>query len=218
MKPSDADLHSDLSPGHQGLSLNNQTTMTADNGWLVVAVFIVAGATIGAVYTFYVGGKFPSVGAAIGAVIAGGIGAFEVGYVRQPWGRWLRRLPLPLFIGITLVVWMVFIVSSLEFMPALMGAEGDERYADAKYGQAYWSDLTFSTIVGLVFTSALRLRSLIGGRVLLNFLTGRYRQPVDESRIFLLDTTRSCATLSKPWSIRLPNTVARSISTSETRS
>ena len=40
-------------------------------------------------------------------------------------------------------------------------------------------------IVSLIFNAALRIRSLAGSRVLLNFLLGRYHRPLRESRIFM---------------------------------
>ncbi|MEM7377311.1 MAG: adenylate/guanylate cyclase domain-containing protein [Pseudomonadota bacterium] len=162
----------------------------------LVAVFVAIGTLIGVVYSLLSDGGL-GLGAAIGASIAGGIAAFEVGYVHHPRGRWLRRQPLALFIALSAVVWVSVMIFSLQVLPLWLGDSSSARYAeDGAFfvDRLFRADMLFSVAVGLIMTATMRLRSLVGGRLLFEFLTGRYRRPVDERRIFLfLDLCDSTA-------------------------
>ena len=79
----------------------------------------------------------------------------------------------------------------LYIVPVLYGSAAyPEEYVASTFGQ----DLLFSMAVALVINGALRVRRLVGGRVLTNFLLGRYYRPLREGRIFmfldLADSTR----------------------------
>ncbi|MEM9605694.1 MAG: adenylate/guanylate cyclase domain-containing protein [Pseudomonadota bacterium] len=162
----------------------------------LIAVFVAIGTLIGVVYSLLSDGGL-SLGAAIGASIAGGIAVFEVGYVHHPRGRWLRRQPLALFIALSAVVWVSVMAFSLQVLPLWLGDSSGARYTDdgtVFVDRLFRADMLFSVAVGLIMTATMRLRSLVGGRLLFEFLTGRYRQPIDERRIFLfLDLCDSTA-------------------------
>ena len=157
------------------------------NQWWLVGVFVAVGAVVGVVYSLLTGGTF-KIGVAVGASIAGGIALFEVGYVHHARGRWLRRAPLALFLVISMAVWFTVMTFSLEVLPYWLGDVSDDHsLVDGRFSldRIFQADLLFSVMVGVIITAVMRLRSLIGGRVLFEFLTGRYRRPVDERRIFL---------------------------------
>jgi len=157
------------------------------NQWWLVGVFVAVGAVVGVVYSLLTGGTF-KIGVAVGASIAGGIALFEVGYVHHARGRWLRRAPLALFLVISMAVWFTVMTFSLEVLPYWLGDVSDDHsLVDGRLSldRIFQADLLFSVMVGVIITAVMRLRSLIGGRVLFEFLTGRYRRPVDERRIFL---------------------------------
>ncbi|MGB7301200.1 MAG: adenylate/guanylate cyclase domain-containing protein [Burkholderiaceae bacterium] len=141
------------------------------------------GAIIGIAYSIVTGGT-PTYGACIGAAILGGITVFEQYYVQQRWGEWLRRSSLLVFVSVSAVVWTVLILLSLYLIPGLLGSPPGwfaERFAQG----AFTTDMTFSAVVALLLNTAMRLRTLVGGRVLINFLSGQYRHPIEEERIFL---------------------------------
>jgi adenylate cyclase len=148
--------------------------------WVVV---VPIGAVIGAMYSLGIGGH-PPVGASIGAAIAGGVIGFELFYVERPAGDWLRRLSLRSFIAATTLAWTAIITISLRAVPLLLGVPL-ELYPGGAASGAFAQDLGFSLVVALCINAALRLRSLVGGRVLANFLSGRYRRPFEQQRIFL---------------------------------
>ncbi len=120
----------------------------------------------------------------IGMTIPGLILVFEQFFVRQPWGAWLRRSSLVVFVLVSGLVWLAIIALCLFLIPHLLGADAGwfaRRIADGNFA----FDLIFSAIAAFLFITFLRLRSLVGGRILTNFLSGRYRHPVQEERIFL---------------------------------
>lgn len=166
---------------------------SGDRSPIIFLVFALIGSAAGYFYSILMSGV-PIIGIVTGAVMAGSIALFELYYVRHPRGRWLRRLPLIGFIAITLVVWVFIMTLSLQGIPNLFAIPEDGRYAGGNFSKPFWADLTFSIVVALIMTTAMRLRSLIGGRVLFNFLSGQYRHPVDEQRIFffldLCDSTK----------------------------
>jgi adenylate cyclase len=149
--------------------------------WIVV---MPVGAIIGALYSLGIGGQ-PPVGGLIGVAIAGGVVAFELFYVERPAGAWLRHLPLLSFIVATTLVWTVIIAISLQGIPALLGVAPMERDERGVVSRAFMQDVGFSLAVSLLINAALRLRSLVGGRVLANFLSGRYRRPFEQERVFM---------------------------------
>lgn len=51
--------------------------------------------------------------------------------------------------------------------------------------RTFWSSLVYSVAVSVLVNLVLAITSLIGGRALLNFFTGRYHQPVQEDRFVL---------------------------------
>jgi adenylate cyclase len=150
----------------------------------ICIVVTLVGAVVGALYSLGLGGQ-PKVGASIGAAIGGGVMVFELFYVERPAGAWLRRLPVLSFIAATTLVWTAIIAISLQGIPALMDVPPMERDARGVVSRAFLQDVGFSLVVTLFINAALRLRSLVGGRVLANFLSGRYRRPFEQERIFL---------------------------------
>lgn len=49
----------------------------------------------------------------------------------------------------------------------------------------FWRAAAFSALIAVAINFALEIANLVGGRTLLNFFTGRYHQPVDETRFVL---------------------------------
>lgn len=151
--------------------------------WLVVTVLA---AVVGAAYATAAGGTAFD-GAVNGAVIGGALIGIEVFYIQRQAGAGLRRLRLPLYLGITTLLWLVVIGASLQAVGWLLS----DAARDGE-GSNFWRDLGFSLVAAVAFNSVVRLRSLVGPRVFTNFLFGRYHRPLREARIFMfLDLTDS---------------------------
>lgn len=143
------------------------------------------------VYSLLVGGQ-PRFAFPIGCAVFGGVIGFEMLYVQQAAGAWLRRLPLPAFMAISTLVWTVLIAASLQIVPRLLGFK--EAYGEEYHVTSFQQDMIVSLVVAIALNTVLRVRSLVGGRVLTNFLLGRYHRPLREQRVFmfldLADSTR----------------------------
>lgn len=162
---------------------------------LSLIAFTAIGALVGLAYARIMNTAVPE-SVCIGVVITTGISMFEQYFARHPRGRWLRRAPLLVMIAVSTGVWLTIIGLSLYLIPELFGAQSGwfrERVAAG----AFRIDVVFSILMALAVTTAIRLRTLIGGRVLLNFLSGRYRHPVNEERIFLFMDLAGSTTLAE---------------------
>ena len=118
-------------------------------------------------------------GLLIGALILG----LELFVVHRPLGAPIRRLPLPIFLLVSSSAWVLIIYVVLLSVPPLLTME--QAYGEEYTATSLRQDLVFALVVSLIFNAALRVRSLTGSRVLLNFLLGRYHRPLRESRIFM---------------------------------
>ena len=148
----------------------------------LLGLFTLIGGAIGLGYSHIVGGQ-AMYGFIIGCAIVAGVFAFELLFVQQPVGVRIRKLPLPLFITVSSLVWALIIALCLQAIPLLMGEV--EAYGQTYQASTFEQDMVFALVVAFVINTMLRIRSLVGGRVLLNFLLGRYYRPVREQRIFL---------------------------------
>ncbi|MDZ7839426.1 MAG: adenylate/guanylate cyclase domain-containing protein [Gammaproteobacteria bacterium] len=174
----------------------------------ICAVSGASGASIGFGYTLLIDGT-AAVGASIGLVIGLSIAAFEVFAVAGtgPAGSYLRRLSLPVFVGVTTLIWAVIIVASLYAIPWIHDSSVPPYpYSESTFRQ----DFTFSFLISLLLNAAIRVRALVGSRVLFNFLLGRYHRPVREERIFLfLDLKDSSALAEQLGDIRVQSLISR---------
>lgn len=158
------------------------------------AIYTFVGGAIGAIYSQAIGGD-PKIAFFIGCAIVSGVFGFEILFVQQRIGAWLRGLPLVVFFAISTLIWMLIIASSLEIVPRLLGEE--EAYGEHYRASTFRQDMVFSLAVAFVMNFVLRIRSLVGGRVLMNFLLGRYHRPLREQRVFLFLDLADSTTLSE---------------------
>ena len=148
----------------------------------ILAISTLAGGVIGIFYSLFVGG-IPKIAFPIGCAIVGGVIGFELYFVQQPAGAWLRSLPLLMFTALSTLIWTVIIALSLLIVPKLYGLE--QAYGAQYDATTFRQDMLFSLGFAFLMNAILRIRSLVGGRVLMNFLLGRYHRPLREQRVFL---------------------------------
>lgn len=153
--------------------------------WFLISITAIP---IGIIYSALIGGDL-RIGATIGWFIAAGITGLEMFFVQRKPGEPLRRLPLPLYIGVTSLMWLVIISVGLQLIPALyLGPSYFAGYAAGDFVR----DLLFAFGISLVNNSIYRIRSLVGPRVFTRFLLGRYHRPKREQRVFMfLDMANS---------------------------
>jgi adenylate cyclase len=148
--------------------------------WLWAGLTLVSGG-VGLIYSAAVH-VHTAMSVLIGLMIGGGIMAFEFLVVQSPVGARFRRLPLPIFIALVSVVWVLLIWLALSTVPRLFDTQDLGRQSTAA---AMTRDMVFSFLVAVTFNAVIRVQSLIGPRVLANFLIGRYYRPLRENRVFL---------------------------------
>ena len=171
--------------------------------WLVLTV--VAGA-IGWEYAVAVGGR-PALGASIGLAIGASVVGLELFVVERPFGEPLRRLPLPAFMALTTLVWAALIAFWLWIVPLLFGRV---PYGDGYQSSSFGRDFAFALLVSLAFNAVVRVRSLVGTRVLGNFLIGRYYRPLREDRVFMfLDLADSTRLSEQLGDVRVQSLISR---------
>ena len=141
-----------------------------------------ASALLGFAYAALIGAN-PTFGAVAGASIAAPIVSFEVFVVRGRIGEPLRHLPMWGLLLVSTVVWILSIaVGILLITPIILNMEA---YPEWYSGSTFLQDATFFLIVMLLVNFSLRIHSLVGTRVLLNFLLGRYHRPLREQQVFM---------------------------------
>lgn len=154
----------------------------------VLRVRIVAGVTLvsallGAVYgaQFAPAGGSVAVGAVVGALNGLALSSLET-FLAGRGAAMLRRLPLvPVLVLRTLLYGGVFLATGHVAM-MLVGAVAP---ASLFSGMAMQPSLRFSLAVALAFNFMFLLSGLLGPRILLALVTGRYRRPRAEERIVL---------------------------------
>lgn len=174
---------------------------------LVWAISTLLGGIAAVVYSLLVGGH-PKFAFPIGCTVFGGVIGFELLYLQQPAGAWLRRLPLPAFMAISTLIWTVIITASLQIVPRLLGFK--EAYGEEYHATSFQQDMIASLAVAIALNTILRVRSLVGGRVLMNFLLGRYHRPLREQRVFMfLDLANSTRLSEELGDVRVQSLIGR---------
>jgi len=165
------------------------------------------GGIIGVSYSLWVGGN-PGLAFTAACILTGAVFGFELFYVYRPAGIWLRSLPLPLFLAISSLIWIIIVGTSLQVVPLFFGF--DQAYGDTYSASTFTQDMSFALIIIFIVNSVLRIRSLIGSRVLKNFMIGRYHRPLREQRVFMfLDLANSTPLSEELGDIRVQSLIGR---------
>ena len=142
----------------------------------------VASAVLGSAYGALIGAS-TTFGAVAGATIAAPIVAFEVFVVRGRLGKPLRRLPMWGMLLVSSVVWILSIAAGILLItPNILNMEA---YPESYSGSTFSQDSIFFLALMLLVNFAVRAHSLVGTRVLMNFLLGRYHRPLREQQVFM---------------------------------
>jgi adenylate cyclase len=122
-----------------------------------------------------------------GAMIGGALIAFDLFYVQEPRGAWLRRASFALGILDRATLYVLIIAAIFSLNRLIFGLlYGFERSDPDYFGLPLLRDSAFAFIVFLAISFVLQMRRVVGGRVLTNLILGRYHEPVREERAFLL--------------------------------
>ena len=155
-------------------------------------VFVAVGGLVGFLYIrLTAGSRLPEVVATYpglrgGLLIAGLSAGLELFLISGSLGYWMFKRPFYQTLFLRLMMHWLLITGAL-----LLGHKSTEILVGASQEVDYGIEWILPDTIAAFFILALMLffiqmRTLIGGRALMNFLTGRYHRPVEEERIFLL--------------------------------
>ncbi len=164
--------------------------------------FIAIGAIAGAIYGMGVDAKLSGDlgwegalrGLVTGALVTIVIAGFEIFFVNDPRGQWLRRLP---FMKVALLKTMFYAIAIVG-----MDALGDVL---VPINGAYPIGLNLNTLITLlvalgftfITSTIMQINLLLGPGVLRNFIKGRYHQPRQEQRLFLFIDMRGSTAIAE---------------------
>jgi adenylate cyclase len=149
------------------------------------ALVVTAVALSGVAYSLIVYGGRPHIGAIFSIFIAMPIIAFERRLVLSRYRTWLHGLATPSFLLFSLATYYGLMVAGYVTGGYLLKVSGGIQET---WEQIFILPLkvvfyTFAVTGSIVFV--LRVRDLLGSDIFTSLLTGRYRKPVSEERVFL---------------------------------
>jgi adenylate cyclase len=152
---------------------------------LDVILLLLAVAGSGVAYAWVVYGDGGLIGATYALFMCTPILAFERRIIFRRFYRMVHGLPTPAFLLSSLVVYFAFVNVGYAAAGLLLHLTGllRESRADAMLPSLNVLLYALATSGPIVFV--LRVRELLGRDVFLSLLTGRYRKPVQEERVFL---------------------------------
>ncbi len=161
--------------------------------------FIALGSLAGAIYGMIVDSALSGDvglngawrGLITGAMVTLAIASFEIFFVNDPRGQWLRRLP---FMKVALLKTLIY----AAFIVGLDGLGNILVPIDGAYPIGFNLSTLVTLVVALGFTfivsTIMQVNLLLGPGVLRKFIKGRYHQPRQEERLLLfLDMRGSTA-------------------------
>ncbi|MBR0871459.1 adenylate/guanylate cyclase domain-containing protein [Bradyrhizobium tropiciagri] len=119
------------------------------------------------------------VGACYALVTCIAIGGIEL-FVLQLW-NWLTRLSFTANLAVRSTIYAAIIIAVQLLQPGEL-AVGLPRETSL---QAFWLGIVYSAVISVLLNLGFSTANLIGPRVFMNFVTGRYHTPVEENRFVL---------------------------------
>ncbi|PAY10264.1 adenylate/guanylate cyclase domain-containing protein [Bradyrhizobium sp. UFLA03-84] len=109
------------------------------------------------------------------------LGGIELFVFQGPLSERLNRLSFAGLLTVRSAVYAVIIIAIQLLQPG-------ERFAGLSLEVSYedfWRSIAYSAVISLVLNFGFSIAILIGPRVFMNFVTGRYHSPVEENRFVL---------------------------------
>ena len=119
-------------------------------------------------------------GPAYGLLLGVALGCVELFVFDGPLRDWLSDLPFMANLVVRSAIY-VAIISALQLLQTgevIAGFPGSS-------GRSFWSGIAYSAAISVLINLGFAIANIIGGRALLNFVTGRYHSPVTENRFVL---------------------------------
>lgn len=146
----------------------------------LLAVIVTAGTFAGIAFSLGQG-RSTVVGVVYGLLNGLVLGAIELFILEGPVRVWLSHLSFTAALVVRSAIYGTII-------SLIQGSLIGERIAGVPLemsSRIFWSGFIYSVVISVVFNLVLGITNLIGGRTFINFVTGRYHAPVEESRFVL---------------------------------
>jgi adenylate cyclase len=144
------------------------------------AVVVAGGAIAGLAFNLSQG-RLAVVGVTYGILMSGTLAGIELFVLDGSMRPWLNGFSFTVSLVIRSAIY-VTIIAILQWLQVGEVVAGLPRIMSSV---AYWSGFTYSVVISVLFNLIFSIANLIGGRAFLNFITGRYHSPVEESRFVL---------------------------------
>ena len=121
--------------------------------------------------------------------------------------RWLRTWPLLAEIALRALVMAITIAAVIAGLEVVIyGRPLTSRWLSGDFPRILAMSFVLSVVIGAIY----ELVRLIGGRVLLNVILGRYRHPIREDRVMMfLDLTSSTSLAEALGEVRMQELLTR---------
>lgn len=161
----------------------------------VLAVTVPIGMLIGLALGWLIGGEGASMaaGAVIGLFVTAGIVSFDVSWALGLIPRRWRESPFLVVLVTRSLVWLAVIVVGIS-LPLRTVAQ--LSFADL-VDQTFVVSVAVSFVAALLFNFVGQVNRLLGRRVLVRLILGRYHRPREEVRVFLLVDLRGSTQIAE---------------------
>jgi adenylate cyclase len=150
----------------------------------VLAVTVPIGTLIGLGLGWLIGGVGPSMaaGALIGLLVVAGFVSFDVSWTVGLIPRRWREAPFLVVLVTRSLVWLAIIVVGISLPLLTVAGLSVAELVD----QQFVTSVAVSFVGALLFNFVGQVNRLLGRRVLMRLVLGRYHRPREEVRVFLL--------------------------------
>jgi adenylate cyclase len=150
----------------------------------LLAVIMVAGIVAGLAINFVQGRISPSsmvVGVTYGLLMCIAIGGVELFVLDGPMRAWLTGLSFTANLTIRSAIYATIIIV-IQFFQSGEVIAGVPLETSSRN---FWFGFVYSAVISVLMNLGFGIANIIGPRAFLNFVTGRYHSPVEESRFVL---------------------------------
>jgi adenylate cyclase len=150
----------------------------------ILAVVVALGALSGIAFNLAQGRTMvPSmmVGATYGLLMSLALGVIELFVLDGPLRTWLSGLSFTVNLLVRSAIYAA-VIALIQWFPIGEAIAGLPREMSSR---TFWAGFAYSAVLSIVINLGLGISNIVGYRAFLNFITGRYHAPVEETRFVL---------------------------------
>jgi adenylate cyclase len=125
------------------------------------------------------------VGIGYGLLISAAIGSAELFVLNGPMRAWLSALSFTVNLAVRSAIYAAIFAAIITVIQFLQSEVVVEPTSLGSSRTDFWSVFIYSAVISVLLNLLFGIANIIGPRAFLNFITGRYHSPVEESRFVL---------------------------------